>query len=131
MHNQAFPHTCYEVPCLIQQQAHIFPSLPFPADKPVEDFLVALRILLQIQLQQGFGFPNSVAAHSESLYSPGSPDPASTFCCFLFFFWSSLFIHAGLLSPLLDFLYRDGPFLSLEEKMLENQLALLDTSSFQ
>lgn len=46
------------------------------------------------------------------------------------FGWSFLFICAGLLAFLPDFL-PTGMFLSLEEVILEYQLALLDLSSFQ
>jgi len=45
---------------------------------------------------------------------------------------SSLFIHAGLLPPLSDFLLIKGRLsFSLEEVFLENQPALLESSSLQ
>jgi len=78
----------------IQQQTHIFPSLPSAAYGLVEALLVAFHVPCQIQLQMSFGFTKSTPACSVSLYS-------IWVTCLV---RSSSYIHAGLLLSLLDFL---------------------------
>lgn len=74
-----------------------------------EAHLVAFDIPQQIQIQVGFGFPNCMMG-SVAVFLPGYllSVPASTFCmlssCVLSFTRSNLFIHAGFLEFLLDFL---------------------------
>lgn len=48
--------------CPIQQSVYITPSLPFPADVPVETSLFTPHISREIQLQVGFDFTNLIPA---------------------------------------------------------------------
>jgi len=53
-----FLHTIFhQVPCLIQHQAHIFPSLLFALYAVVESFVAAFHVPCQIQLQVTSDFP--------------------------------------------------------------------------
>lgn len=54
---------CHQVPHSIQQWDHIFPSLPFANERPVEGLLVALHVLYQIQLQVRYGFPSFISPY--------------------------------------------------------------------
>lgn len=91
-----------------------FPDFFLTADVPLDAFLVAFHILCQIQGQLGFGFPNSITARSDSLYSSQVTWPYfhllyTSFIC-LSLVRNSLFIHVGLLPPWLDFLLSEMDF---------------------
>lgn len=58
---------CHQVPNLIQQQAHILPSLPFATHTRTEALLVAFDITGQVLYS--FNFPNFIPGYSVSLYS--------------------------------------------------------------
>lgn len=77
-------------PCAIQQQPHIFSTLPFAANIPIKALLAAFHFLWETQLQAGFGFPDPIPACSGlchlSLLAP--------LICFQFYVFVGLFIHA-------------------------------------
>jgi len=55
-----------QVFCFLPARAHIFASLPFIADVPIQAFLVALDICGQIDFSKGFSFPNLIPCCSEN-----------------------------------------------------------------
>ena len=97
---------CHQVPCHMQQQAHIFPRHPFAADISTEILLRALRISFQIQVQVGFGFRNPTPACSLLLLSYLTLPSALESCLFMSFCQEILFHPSRcILLPLLDFLH--------------------------
>lgn len=81
-----FHFLCYQIPCPIQQQARIFPSLPFATDLPVKALLFALHIPCQIQHHMGFGFSDPILLCMEtvSTFLPRRLALLLAFACFLF-----------------------------------------------
>lgn len=89
--------------------AHIFPGTPFAADVSAEVLLVALHIPHQNQLQIGLVFLTVLLLNPQTVPLCSSSTSPSFFLLqasllHLSFARSSLFIHAGLLPLLLDFL---------------------------
>lgn len=96
--------TRFPAPC--SKRPTFFPSLPSVV--PLETFLIAFIIPLQTQLQVGFGFPKPTPAYSDSISTVLLDHLTISTSCIFFFFLSfvkrSLFVHAGLLPPLLNLL---------------------------
>lgn len=73
---------CHYIACPTQQQAHIFPNLPFAADR-LREALLVLHIPCLIQLQVVFGSPNP-SLHAQLVASSCPhfrlPMPASSSC---------------------------------------------------
>lgn len=114
-------------PCLIHQQAHIFPGL-FAAHVLIEALLLAFDIPGQIQLQLHFGFPNCISACSletVSVFLPGYPFllPIYIYLIFMSEFCQAFTGHPRTCC--------DGLLLILEEAILEHQSAFLDIFSLQ
>ena len=103
-----------------------FPQISFCCWYSFEEISpVTLSAPHQLHFQIGFGCINHIpACQRVSLNPPGSPVPTFTSCILLFFFcWSLvrslLFIQAGLLSFLLDFLHiGNGLILIMENTFL-------------
>lgn len=99
------------------------PCCPYSSevvDIPVEAFLIAFHVPHCIQLQMGFGVPNPITAHLDSVsIPPGSPVPATISCYVLIDeFCQELPVH---LCRCPDSTRWDGQFLSLEEVILEEK----------
>lgn len=58
---------CHQIPHPIQQQAHIFPSLPFSPDL-LAKALAAFHAPCQVQFHMGFGYSNPLLVHANCLY---------------------------------------------------------------
>jgi len=130
---------CHQVPFPLQQLSLIFPSLPFVAAVSVEALLVDLHIPQQIQVQMGFDFPSPIPACSDcvSIFLLGYLSLLASPVHFLFVFQFNqellaypCRLPAAFVRLPATFVCLSapggGPFLSLEEVVLENQPALLD-----
>lgn len=95
---------------------------PFAADIPTGALLAALHGPCQTQLQVNFGFPNLTPACMGSVSVLLQP---LVFFLFPFEFCQEPLVHPCRLPTSLAWLsaLQDGPFLSMEEVVLENQPA--------
>ena len=84
-----------QVSCFLPERAHIFPSLPFITDVPIEAFLDALDILARINSIRALVFLTySLTAQTDSLYSSQATCPH--FLCRLLFvvdFFQEFLVH--------------------------------------
>lgn len=106
---------CHQVPSLDEQQAYIFPSLPFVTHALIIEALLVFDILHQIQLCLGFSVTNFV---------PGCSDTVSMFLrlsstlCMLSYFCA--WFHLGPIRSSMQASWHfwncwDGPLLILED----------------
>lgn len=98
---------CHQLPYPIRDLVHIFPSLPFAAEAPEEAFVAALHVS-----HHSFSFrwpsaylTSSLHAWTMFLYSSWVICPFFyvLYASFLHLSFSFLFIHTGVLPPLLGF----------------------------
>lgn len=88
---------CHQISHSIQQEAHIFLSLPFSTDLFAKA-VVVFHAPCQIQLHMGFGFSNPRLVHTNCLYLSQVTMPF--YVLYVSFFLSFYMLNVALLSIL-------------------------------